>query len=443
MCRPKLAASAVLLLGLCAAAPPVEDGPRALVRRAIRVMGGEEMLRNPPALRRKVKGKATGLPGGFAYAVTGEDLTQAGGRPYRATLTLDVMGNKVKAVTVIDGPRSWHSAGGKVQPIGRAGMGWVQTATHLARVTRLVDLLHDRGFTLSDLPDSKVAGRPVRGVKVSYRGQPDVSLYFDASGLLVRYIHRSKPPGLAGEVLQETTLSDYREVCTGAAEEALLRGAGVKTDGRALLGWLRPGLDPRHLARVRVLIARLGDDEFTVREKAEADLRALGAAARPALLEAVRSADLEVARRARRCLAALPKVADKGAQRAAVVRLLAVRRPAGTVKTLLAVLPGADESLRAEVWAALAALAVRGGKPHPALLAALADADPARRAAATAVLGKDGGAYLRRPGRRLYPRGLRQAQRQVQVMDGKMRLENEMFEVECFNRFDDKEFARP
>jgi hypothetical protein len=444
MRRPKLAASAVLLLGLCAAAPPPEEGPRALVRRAVRAVHGEADLPDLPALRRKIKGghRPVGAPGG-ASTFTGEIVTGPGGMPYRATLNMNLGGARLSAVTVLDGKRSWRSmAGGPPQPLSASEQEHTRASVHSDRVIRLVDLLRDRGFILTALPDGKVDGRDAQGVKVSYRGQPDVSLYFDrASGLLVKYAYRHKAPGPFGGVL-EVTLRDYREVCTGAAEERLLRAAKVPTD-RGLLRWLREQTpDPERRKKLRELIRRLGDDEFAVREKAEADLKAAGAPALPLLREAARSADPEVATRARRCLAALGPAKKREGPTVAAVRLLAVRRPAGAVEALLAVLPGADEKLTAEVRAALAALAGPAGR-HPALQAALKDAHPARRAAAAAVLGKDGGAYLRQPGRRLYPRGLRQAMKQVQVTGGKMEMEMEVLEVECFNRFADKEFARP
>src|SRR5262249_59807718 len=59
------------------------------------------------------------------------------------------------------------------------------------------------------------------------------------------------------------------------------------------------------------------------------------------------------------------------------------RRPAGACEVLLGYLPHADDALVSdEVRAALAALALRDGQPEPALVAALADPAPLRRAGA-------------------------------------------------------------
>jgi hypothetical protein len=112
-----------------------------------------------------------------------------------------------------------------------------------------------------------------------------------------------------------------------------------------------------------------------------------GQAARPLLLAALKDPDREVASQAKRCLQSIERAADP-ALAAAAARLLAARRPAGAAGVLLAYLPAADEQAVEEaVLPAVAAVAVRGGEADPALLHALADKEPARRAAAAHVLG--------------------------------------------------------
>src|SRR5262249_54039341 len=64
-------------------------------------------------------------------------------------------------------------------------------------------------------------------------------------------------------------------------------------------------------------------------------------------------------------------------------RLLALRKPDGASKALLDYIPFAEqEYLAAEIRTALAALAVRDGKPDPVVVEALADRQAARRAPA-------------------------------------------------------------
>jgi hypothetical protein len=78
---------------------------------------------------------------------------------------------------------------------------------------------------------------------------------------------------------------------------------------------------------------------------------------------------------------------------AAAPRLLALRRPEGTVEALLAYLPDAeDEELAAQVVDLLASVGCPGGKPDAALVKALEDWVGARRAGAGVALCKGGGA---------------------------------------------------
>jgi hypothetical protein len=76
----------------------------------------------------------------------------------------------------------------------------------------------------------------------------------------------------------------------------------------------------------------------------------------------------------------------------AAVRLLALRKPAGTVEAMLAFIPFADnDSVIDEVRNLLVALAVTDGQADPRLVAALGDKLPLRRAAAGEALARSGG----------------------------------------------------
>ena len=73
------------------------------------------------------------------------------------------------------------------------------------------------------------------------------------------------------------------------------------------------------------------------------------------------------------------------------MRLIAQRKPDGASAALLAYLPYAeDPSLQEEVKAALTGMAYRDGKADPALLKALDDESPLRRATAVDVLCQNG-----------------------------------------------------
>lgn len=147
--------------------------------------------------------------------------------------------------------------------------------------------------------------------------------------------------------------------------------------------------------RGQALIARLGDDDFDVRQKATNDLKALGAIMAPLLRQAANQADLEVRARAQACLESIEK--DKATPLSPVVaRVAALRKHPGSAAALLAFLPFAeDENLREEVQLALNAIAGGEEKPEAVLLKALEDKLPARRGAAAEALAQRPGTELR------------------------------------------------
>jgi hypothetical protein len=173
--------------------------------------------------------------------------------------------------------------------------------------------------------------------------------------------------------------------------EKLLQEHRLGTDGPALLAFFKARtLTEEKRNRIVALVRELGDDDFETREKAAADLIAFGRHALPALRAASDDPDLERARRAKQCAASIDSGLD-AALTAAAARLLVERRPDGAVPALLAYVPfNDDEYSETAVLEALAALAVRDGRADPALLAALDDKEPARRAAAAFAVGKAG-----------------------------------------------------
>jgi HEAT repeat protein len=176
----------------------------------------------------------------------------------------------------------------------------------------------------------------------------------------------------------------------GQSDEQLLRAAGLTTDAPGLLEFLHrrtaAGVDRE---RVATLVRQLGDKSPEVRDKATAELVALGPVAVPLLRQAAKDSDeADTADRARRCLHFIE--GDRGADvPIAAIRLLSLRRPEGACEALLAYLPFADnDTVLDEVRSALAALAAPGGKPDAALVKALDDPVSLRRATAAEALSR-------------------------------------------------------
>lgn len=158
-------------------------------------------------------------------------------------------------------------------------------------------------------------------------------------------------------------------------------------DGTALLKELEKRIPTGPvIARVEALISKLGDDNFDVREEAEAELKKMGPRIRPLLKAALSDRDLEVRKRSQQIVTAM-KMDSNTLLSPTVPRLLAIRKPKGAVEALLAYLPFAgDESLLDELQNALNAVAYPDGKAHPDVVKALTDKRAARRAAAAIAL---------------------------------------------------------
>jgi hypothetical protein len=436
-----LAAIFSLLLSAC---PSVaDDTPQEIVQKAIRALGGEDRLGRQVATRYQLTGKLH-VGGTEDFAFTGEMFTQPNG-DFKYTLDLKANNLSFGFTMVLVGDKGWRSVSGMVEDHDAATLEDMKRSRYYDRVTTLVPLLKDKGFTLTALGETTIKEKAATGIKVAHKGQEDISIFFDKETFLpVKTDYRSKALGDEKATRQETYFSDWREPVYGAEEEKILKSAKLQTDGPALLTYLRKRTpDASAAAQVRTLIDQLGDESFEKREQATAALIEVGAPAISALRQAAESGDAEVTRRAKACLKAIGKQQEDNTVLAAI-RLVGRRKPAGAAETLLdwASRLG-DDPLGREVLAALAAVAFTDGKPSEILLKALEDKDPQRKAVALAILGKDGGAYNKKPGRRLYLTGLKFPMKAVQFQNGARLMEREYTDIEFFNRFDDGIFAKP
>jgi hypothetical protein len=182
---------------------------------------------------------------------------------------------------------------------------------------------------------------------------------------------------------------------TAAADERLVKDAGISPDAAGLLAYFRERtLTAADVKRLETLVRQLGDERFEAREAAAKELVGRGAAAAPLLRQARRDPDAEIARRAALCLEQIEAGPGPTLPMAAA-RLVARRRPPGTAEALLGFLPFADDTLvEDEVLHALVAVS-RPAAEEKLWREALADARPAVRAAAAHVVGARGTAEQR------------------------------------------------
>jgi hypothetical protein len=431
------------------AAPSRADDPRLLIERALKALGGAEQLRNLPASSLQVKGsllvRDDGVPAGYTIAghIHRQTVEQAG-----AAVQLSMSGKSIQAVArpgnwsawkKLDERSEWEKLSDKDSKV-YSFLGGV----YQARILALAPLLEDPSFTLSPAEPIQVEGRPARGLKVCFSGQPEAILYFDQqTGLPCRYQQRIKLPGHDREEDYVVTLADYHDLDTLRPVEETLRKAGLEVAPEPVVEFLKnQTLDRAQLQQARRLIKQLGHDEFWQREQASCGLARMGTLVLPLLKDASKDIDLEVARRAADCVTMIQERNNQVVQGAAI-QWLALRQPAGSAEVLLALLPAAEDALKLEIRTALVRIGQRKGLTDQALVQALADGDPIRRSAAEAALGKDGGAFLNQPGRRLYPTALKQPRRLVYQVGNVVTAEFEVVDVKFFNRIDERVFSQP
>lgn len=170
-------------------------------------------------------------------------------------------------------------------------------------------------------------------------------------------------------------------------DEAALKEAGLNTETPALLEYFRKRILPeKDNARVRALVAKLGDERFAVREKTTEELIALGPGIASVLRESVNNRDPEVANRVKECLDIVQKTSTPPLVSAAA-RLLGHRKPPEAAQVLLAFAPHADgdEAIDA-MRAALLSVAMRDGKPDAAMMEAQTNTHEATRGLAVEAL---------------------------------------------------------
>jgi hypothetical protein len=170
--------------------------------------------------------------------------------------------------------------------------------------------------------------------------------------------------------------------------EKTLREAKISPDGPSLLEYFRKRtLSEQDRTKLADTVRLLGHADYRMRRKAFADLLAAGRPALVFLNQALNNPDPEIARSAEQLKRRIEVGAD--ALTIAAARVLAVRKPAGSIKVLLAYMPMIDDDqVRETMLDVLPAVGIRDGKIDPVLETALHDSDAGRRLAAAIVYSK-------------------------------------------------------
>lgn len=230
---------------LTAEAPKADD-PLVLIRRAIQAHGGPDKLDRLRLVREQMTGTLFLLKEKIPF--TSETLQRLPGQ-FRHTLTSTVGGKKLNLVQIYDGKQGWLVDGGIPRAIDEKTLDGWKAMTHAALVASLTPLLAaDKGYKLTVLPETKVAGQPAVGVKVASAQQREVVLYFDkATGMLVK--RDSRPHSGGPESLQEEIYSEFKDV------------QGLKRPTRVVV-YINGVMHAEGTIQMTQLLDRIDDKEF-------------------------------------------------------------------------------------------------------------------------------------------------------------------------------------
>jgi hypothetical protein len=198
------AAWALAATVLVAAAPPPRAGeaPAALLDRAIKAHGGEAALTKALVCSRSETG-AQGRPG-KELTFTREVVRSL---PGRVRWTTGVQ-KRLTIIVVLNGDKGWERVGGPPVGLNKQRLEELREEAHVAWVATLVPL-KKAGFTLSALPEAKVDGQAVVGLKVARPGHADCNVFFfKSTGLLAKISRRVSRAGAPAD--EEHSYSDYK-----------------------------------------------------------------------------------------------------------------------------------------------------------------------------------------------------------------------------------------
>ena len=414
--------------------------PLAVIEKSVQAQGGMGNLLRATAGYRKVKG----VFHSDNFKFTGESYSDASNRVKITLRGGDANFPEVRVMVIEDDGSGWASYDGAVFDFDAKLQKRMRKGSYADKVSGLVSLLRDKGYSLQFAGETKVKDAFAASVKVRYAGMPEITLYFDkVTRMLIKTAYIMEDLDTGKEFLQEVYYSQFEEFNPEADSLKTLAEAKQAVETPSLLAFLKARIPTKEtLKEIDLLIIELGRSAFSAREKASAALAKIGPVAAGPLRLAAKSPDLEVARRADQLLQKLAPTDSFLAT--AVVRVLAARKPDGAVEALAEYLPSAiDETVVKEVKFALVSLIEGNDKARRVVEAMVKDDNPQRQAAAKAILGEDEGKFLKEPGRRVVVHNLRMARHAEVFRDGVPYFEMETFHHTFYNGFDNALFKRP
>jgi hypothetical protein len=192
--------------GVLAAGPDAQ----AVIDKAIKALGGEAKLAalEGKPIETKAKGKVSiaGNEGEFTSRTVTVGLNR-----FRQELDIDLGGQQMKAVVVVDGNKGWRQFAGNGGQLQGNELGNQKRAIYLATAPATILPLKGKDFKIESAKEEKVDNKPAVALKIAGPDKKEFTLYFDqASGLPLKLT--AKVANFQGdEVTQDTTYSDFKD----------------------------------------------------------------------------------------------------------------------------------------------------------------------------------------------------------------------------------------
>ena len=172
----------LLVLADCGRSGDAKD-VRAVIDRAVEAHGGAARLAKFKVHTMKGTGKFYGAGDALDFTLA---ATSHGDKQFHAAIDLNIVGQDLKIVLVVDGAKGWEKINGDVKDMPADELAEHQEQMHADAVIGLRPL-GSRDYQLAPLGEVKVGDHPAVGVRVSRKGRRDVNLFFDkAKGHLVK-----------------------------------------------------------------------------------------------------------------------------------------------------------------------------------------------------------------------------------------------------------------
>ena len=206
-----------------------EGDAKAVIDKAIKVLGGEEKL------AKALKGSTVKIKGAITFGGNDNPITiettLGGLTQYRSKFEGEFMGNKVEGVTVLNGDKGARSFAGNDMELEGDMLASEKRNIYLTALASLIVPVKEKGFKCEAAGEEKVDNKAAVVLKITGPDSKDCKMYFDKeSGLPVKQV--AKVNNFMGqEVTQETTYANYKEM--GGIKKATK--TIIKHDGEKLM----------------------------------------------------------------------------------------------------------------------------------------------------------------------------------------------------------------